>query len=642
MCGIVGVWTRTPQAHSDIQAQIRAMTDAISHRGPDDAGVWADESAGLALGHRRLSIIDLTPAGHQPMRSRNRRFVIVFNGEIYNFKDLRRELAGRGAQFQGTSDTEVILESCMYFGVEPTLAKLNGMFAIAIWDRETQELLLARDRMGEKPLYWATVGPIVLFASELKAMRAFTNWKPQLDLGAVAAYIRHGYVPSPFSIYEGVRKLPPGGIARITQTEVHECSYWNVGDAVAQGHADPISGSHENILAEFEALLEDSIERRMVSDVPLGAFLSGGYDSSTVAALMQKRSSRPIKTFTVGFDDSIYDESRHAEAVARHLGTEHTTFKVDAKDAIEVVPKLAHLYDEPFADPSMIPTHVLSSLARQHVTVVLSGDGGDELFTGYKRYHRAAAAWKVLSRVPAAMRSPLGDAMRRVPGSHYDSIASRVPVLRGVKQVGSRVHRVAGLMSAESIDDVYRRLVSYHDSPETVLQYSSEVSHPAWGADLRELMPDSFDRMRYMDMQTFLPDDILVKVDRASMAVALEVRVPFLDHRVVEWTWRLPVQLNARAGQPKYLIRKLLERYVPRALTDRPKMGFDPPVASWMRGSLRDWAEEMLTKQALERDDIFIAEPIRKAWHDLIGGSNANQYFLWSVLVFQSWRRAWL
>jgi asparagine synthase (glutamine-hydrolysing) len=619
-----------------------AMTEAVRHRGPDDGGTWIDEAAGIALGHRRLSIIDISSGGHQPMISANARFVIVFNGEIYNFRELRQELEERGSCFRGGSDTEVILESCSRIGVEATIAKLNGMFAIALWDTVERRLTLARDRMGEKPVYWVANGANIIFASELKSLRACRDWAPELDRGALTAFLRHGYVPGPFSIYKGVRKLPPGSMVVINEAEIHERSYWKVADAALAGQESTLRGDEESILAEFESILQDSVARRMISDVPLGAFLSGGYDSSTIAALMQRSSRQPIKTFTIGFDDASFDESPHAEAVARHLGTDHTTFKVTGADALDVVPKLPYLYDEPFADPSLVPTHLVSHLARQQVTVVLSGDGGDELFTGYKRYERAMSAWRVLSGTPLGLREGLASALRLLPPVTTGPMLGASSTSRRLRQFGRRAGRMVDLMSSASVDDVYARLVSNHQAPGTLVKSAREQRHPVWNDELRHEIADPRDRMRYIDMLTFLPDDILVKVDRASMAVALEVRVPFLDHRLVEWTWRLPGVLNAQAAGPKYLIRRLLRRYVPAHLTDRPKMGFEPPLTEWMRGALREWSEDLLSERALSEDDLFVAKPIRKAWSDLQKGSDSNQYFLWSVLVFQSWRRSWL
>lgn len=640
MCGIAGVWARDGERDDVLARHVTTMTRTLSHRGPDDEGIWLDGRAGIALGHRRLSIIDLSQAGHQPMVSSDGRFVISYNGEIYNFSDLRRELEGRGAQFRGHSDTEVIVEGCVRFGVAETIKRLNGMFAIAIWDAQARTLSLTRDRVGEKPLYVADLGPLVLFASELKALRAHPGWQPRLSIDAVAAFLRHNYVPGPFSIYEGVRKVPPGGLVTIAQRgKPCEALYWSLADAVCQGRTNSLD---EDEAAEgLDHLLKDAVSRRMVSDVPLGAFLSGGYDSSLVVALMQETAHRPVKTFTIGFDNSDFDEASHAEAVARHLGTEHTPFVVTGDEARAIVPDLATMYDEPFADSSQIPTHVVSALTRKHVTVALSGDGGDELFTGYDRYRWAERTWKSMAHAPAAARRLAAAVIHAVPASAYDCMGRMAGQGKRMRQLGHKAHRVADLLTLPTVDAVYRRLVSHTETPAEFVPGSHEISTPVWTEDLHTLMPDAVDRMRYLDMLTYLPDDILTKVDRASMAVALEVRVPFLDHRVVEWVWRLPSNLNARAPRPKHLTRRLLERRVPARLIDRPKMGFGIPLAQWLRGPLKSWAQDLLSTQTLRRDAVLDPAPVEAAWRDLQGGSDRFHYLLWSVLMFQSWQHLW-
>ena len=618
------------------------MSDSISHRGPDDSGIWVSAEQGVALGQRRLSIIDLSPAGHQPMVSSDGRYVITFNGEIYNFREIRRELEATGARFRGNSDTEVIVEGCVHFGIQQTIGKLNGMFAIALWDKRERNLYLARDRMGEKPLYYGVFGSLVLFGSELKALRANADWSPRLDRGAVAAFLRHNYVPGPFSIYEGVRKLSPGKFAVIQECgPAKEHSYWDIADAVSSGRENPIVENEDEALDSLESLLNDAVARRMISDVPLGAFLSGGYDSSAIVALMQANSTRAVKTFTIGFEDPAFDESPHAEAIARHLGTDHTKFSVSGADALQVVPKLAAMYDEPFADSSQIPTHLISALTRQHVTVALSGDGGDELFSGYNRYQWAETVWKPFSWAPRGARSLAASAIRAVPRRAYDRLAAVLPSARLIRHVGYKAHRVADLLAVPSIDAVYRRLISHTETPEAFVLNSTEARSPIWDHDLCALVPDPVDRMRFLDMQTYLPDDILTKVDRASMAVALEVRVPLLDHRIVEWVWRLPRHLNSRAVRPKHLLRRVLSKYVPARLTDRPKMGFGVPLGDWLRGPLREWGEDLLSEQALKGDGVFELAPIREAWREHLAGSDRHHYFLWDILMFQAWSRAW-
>ncbi len=618
------------------------MTGTLSHRGPDDSGVWVSPEAGVGFGQRRLAIIDLSPMGHQPMTAANGRYTITFNGEIYNFRELRAELEDRGVHFRGHSDTEVIVEGCAHWGVNSTITRLNGMFAIAVWDAKECQLFLARDRMGEKPLYWAMINGLVLFGSELKALRAHAGWRPGLNRGAIAAFLRHNYVPGPFTIYQDVYKLPPAGFVRIGCAGGPETGvYWDLAGVVSRGRGDTLRAGEEELVDELDALLRDVISSRMVADVPLGAFLSGGYDSSTIVALMQKASSRPVKTFTISFENAAFDESKHAEAVARHLGTEHTTFPVSGAEALDVVPKLAEMYDEPFADSSQVPTHIVSALTRKRVTVALSGDGGDELFSGYNRYQWAETVWRPSGKVPLPLRRLASSAIRVVPPGVYDSIAHYTPYLRRVPQVGYKAHRLAQTLSVPSIDSVYYQLVSHHQNPSELVNGAHEVRTDCWIQNLKSLLPDPVDRMRYLDMCTYLPDDILTKVDRASMAVALEVRVPFLDHRLVEWVWRLPSSQNARAARPKHLLRRVLSRYVPDRLVERPKMGFGVPLADWLRGPLRDWAEDLMNKAGLVADGIFDAEAVRLLWLEFLRGDDRRYYFIWNLLMFQAWHRRW-
>jgi len=642
MCGIAGLWDRKGCGIRELDARVAAMTETLSHRGPDDSGVWASPEAGVAFGQRRLAIIDLSPMGHQPMTAANGRYTITFNGEIYNFRELRAELEDRGVRFRGHSDTEVIVEGCAHWGVKATIARLNGMFAIAIWDEQERQLFLARDRMGEKPLYWAIVDGLVLFGSELKALRAHPGWEPGLSRGAIAAFLRHNYVPGPFTIYQDVYKLPPAGFVKIGRVGGPETGvYWDLAGVVSQGRRDALRADEDELVEELDALLRDVVSRRMVADVPLGAFLSGGYDSSTVVALMQSAAPRPVKTFTISFENAAFDESKHAEAVARHLGTEHTTFPVSGAEALDVVPKLADMYDEPFADSSQVPTHIVSALTRKRVTVALSGDGGDELFSGYNRYQWAETVWRPSGKAPLPLRRFASSAIRVVPPGAYDRIARYVPYLRHVPQVGYKAHRLAQTLAVPSIDSVYYQLVSHDQNPGELVNGAEEVRTDCWKQNLRALLPDPVDRMRYLDMCTYLPDDILTKVDRASMAVALEVRVPFLDHRLVEWVWRLPSSQNARAGRPKHLLRRVLSRYVPDRLVERPKMGFGVPLADWLREPLRDWAEDLMTEARLSADGIFDVEAVRSLWDEFLSGNDRRYYFIWNILMFQAWHRRW-
>jgi asparagine synthase (glutamine-hydrolysing) len=642
MCGISGIWERNGCSPQDLKTRVAAMTQTLSHRGPDDSGVWLSQEASIAFGQRRLAIIDLSPTGHQPMTSAYGQYTITFNGEIYNFRELRTELEHRGVRFRGHSDTEVIVEGCAQWGINSTIARLNGMFAIAVWDAKERQLFLARDRMGEKPLYWAVFDGLVLFGSELKALRAHPGWKPNLSRGAIAAFLRHHYVPGPFTIYQDVYKLPPAGFVKIASGSGPEVgAYWDLAGVVSQGQRNTLRADEDELVDQLDALLHDAVSRRMVADVPLGAFLSGGYDSSSVVALMQRTSLRPVRTFTIGFENAAVDESKHAEAVARHLGTEHTTFPVSGAEALDVVPKLAEMYDEPFADSSQVPTHIVSALTRTRVTVALSGDGGDELFSGYDLYRWAESLWRPSAKMPLALRRLASSSIRVVPPSAFDRIARYLPYLWRVPQVGQKAHQLAQILSVSSIDSVYYQLVSHHQNPGNLIKGCEEVRTACWGQNLKVLLPDPVDRMRYLDMCTYLPDDILTKVDRASMAVALEVRAPFLDHRLVEWIWKLPSFQNARAQRPKHLLRRVLARYVPDRLVERPKMGFGVPLADWLRAPLREWAEDLMNEAGLSADDIFDVEAIRSLWAGFLSGDDGRCYFIWNILMFQAWHRRW-
>ncbi|QOZ46241.1 asparagine synthase (glutamine-hydrolyzing) [Bradyrhizobium sp. CCBAU 53340] len=641
MCGISGIWERNGCRLQDLKRLASAMTQTLSHRGPDDSGVWLSEQVSIAFGQRRLAIIDLSPMGHQPMVSANAQYTITFNGEIYNFRELRAELERRGVQFRGHSDTEVIVEGFAQWGVKSTIARLNGMFAIAAWDDRERQLFLARDRMGEKPLYWAIFDGLVLFGSELKALRAHPGWKPTLNRGAIAAFLRHSYVPGPFTIYEDVYKLPPAGFVKIAHRGGPEVEvYWDLASVVSRAQRSTLRANEEELVDELEALLDDAVSRRMIADVPLGAFLSGGYDSSTVVALMQKASVRPVRTFTIGFENPVFDEAKHAEAVARHLGTDHTTFPVSGTDALDVVPKLAEMYDEPFADPSQIPTHIVSALTRKRVTVALSGDGGDELFSGYDRYQRTENIWRPSAKMPLALRRLVSSSIRAVPPSTFDSIARYVPYARRLPRVGQKAHRLAQMLSMSSIDSVYYQVISQTQDDDLV-KGSQEVRTACWDQNLEVFLPDPVDRMRYLDMCAYLPDDILTKVDRASMAVALEVRVPLLDHRLVEWVWKLPSIQNARARRPKHLLRRVLARHVPDRLVERPKMGFGVPLGDWLRGPLRNWAEDLMSEACLSADDIFYVDAIRSLWAEFLSGDDRRCFLIWNVLMFQAWHHRW-
>lgn len=644
MCGLTGGWSR--QRFNELQDALPRMTNALLHRGPDDGGHWFDVDAGIALGHRRLSIVDLSPAGHQPMLSASLRWVIVFNGEIYNHLDLREELeaAGHAPAWRGHSDTETLLAAIEAWGVEAALKRCTGMFAFALWDRGERALWLARDRFGEKPLYYGWNRAAFLFGSELKAVRAFPGFDSQLDRQALALYLRYSAIPAPFSIHQGIRKLLPGHWLRLSLRDLEQGrlgepkAYWSATEMAHAGRSAPFAGTEKEAADELERLLRDAIRRQMMADVPLGAFLSGGVDSSLVVALMQAQSNRPVRSFSIGFNEEAYNEAQHAEAVARHLGTEHTELYVSPSDAIAVIPRLPTIYDEPFSDSSQIPTLLVAELARRHVTVALSGDGGDELFGGYSRYLLADRLWSQLSRIPNPIRRLAARGIAGVPVSGLDAMYRLVaPLLPAGKRwtfPGDRLHKGAEILSKPSGASLYRHLIT-HWSPETLLPGVSEPAMigPTRGGPLSNLT----DYMMLEDACHYLADDILVKVDRAAMMCSLETRVPLLDHSVFEFAWRLPLQHKIRDGVGKHLLRQVLYRHVPQELVDRPKMGFAVPIHSWLRGPLKDWAADLLDPVRLRNDGYFDPEPITLKWNEHQSGKRNWQYQLWNILMFQAW-----
>jgi asparagine synthase (glutamine-hydrolysing) len=639
MCGIAGYWGGA-RVDSSVAEQ---MSDRIAARGPDDAGVWTDRSAGLALAHRRLSILDLSPAGHQPMFSPCGRYVLVYNGEIYNHLDLRGELEAEGGGFEwrGHSDTETLLAALRHWGVEGGLQRLNGMFAFALWDGQDRTLFLARDRMGEKPLYYGRSGESFLFGSELKALEAHPHWVGTVDRNALALFMRHNYVPTPWSIYQGIAKLAPAHYVVVREggmlVEEPRC-YWSLGAVAEQGVNAPRGEVHE-LVESLDALLSDAVNRRMAADVPLGTFLSGGYDSSIVTALMQAQSSRPVKTFSIGFHEPGYNEAPHARAVAEHLGTEHTELYVTPEEAMAVIPRLPSVFDEPFSDSSQIPTYIVSELARRHVTVSLSGDGGDELFFGYHRYFRAERIWGQLTHLPLWVRRGLSTLMARAPGRPIEQAMALLPRRLRVNHLADRLPKLAQIVGQASGEGFYRELVSHWKSPEHLVLGAKEPDTLFSQFERLPDLPSLRERMMYLDMMTYLPDDILTKVDRASMAVSLEARVPLLDHRVVEFAWRVPTEYKYGDGQGKWLLRQVLYRYVPRKLMERPKMGFGIPIDDWLRGPLREWAEDLLNANRLREEGYFDPAPIRKMWQEHLSGRRRWHYYLWDVLMFQAWLR---
>jgi asparagine synthase (glutamine-hydrolysing) len=643
MCGIAGFvgWHGIPD--DAIRFDLDAMTARLVHRGPDDRGAWQDGAAGVGLGFRRLSIIDLSPTGHQPMTSSDGRYVIVFNGEVYNFLDLRDRLVADGARFRGTSDTEVILESAVRWGARETVHRLSGMFAFALWDRRERLLLLARDRFGKKPLYYGQVGDRLWFASELKAIRAVLPSLP-IDRAAAAAYFRRGYVPSPRSIYRGISKLPPGCLAEGGEGGRLEVRpYWDARSVALHGQAARSDMGDAEAVEELDRRLRDAVRRRMVADVPLGAFLSGGIDSSAVVAVMQAESPRPVRTFALGFREADYDEAPAARAVASRLGTDHTELYVTADDALRVIPSLPEIYDEPFADYSQIPSVLVASLARAHVTVALSGDGGDEVFGGYVRYLWAGRVRAMARRWPALATRTAARLLAAVPPAvaarAYRLLERRLPADARQAHPEEKLAKFARVLSASSDDDAYERLVSLWSGQDGLIR-GEESQAPFPGDDAAGV--DGFvERMMLRDQRHYLPDDILVKVDRATMAASLESRAPLLDHELAEWLWTLPLRFRCRDGEGKWLLRQVLARHLPPAMFARPKTGFGIPVGAWLRGPLRDWCEDLLDARGLAADGLLNPAPVRRAWADHLSGRRDHYAKLWAVLMFRSWVRRW-
>jgi asparagine synthase (glutamine-hydrolysing) len=636
MCGIAGVLA--PHPGIDVESVAARMAGALIHRGPDDQGLWLDRDAALALAHRRLSVIDVSPQGRQPMTSASGRYVVVFNGEMYNFETVRRELdaSRRAPPWRGHSDTEVLLAAIEVWGLEATLGRLVGMYAFALWDRASKDLTLVRDRLGEKPLYYGRIEGAFVFASELKALRAWTE-RLEINREVLSEFMQFGYVPAPHCIYRGLAKLPAGHIVRVTADGIagESSPYWTLSNAQQLTLSTTLASAEDTDLTEMlDRRLRESIGLQMVSDVPLGAFLSGGVDSSTVVALMQAQSMRRIQTYTIGFHEKAFDEAPHARAVAAHLGTNHTELYVSAADAMALIPQLHAVYDEPFADSSQIPTTLLSRLTRRHVTVSLSGDGGDELFAGYPRYALAARLWSRIGSMPSWLRGGLAALLRARPPAGWDSLLQLLPPRHRRSVNGQRLHRLAQLVVAPALAELYVRLMSQWQPEDRVVlgvdvALACRLRWPANGTPLEQ--------MRRWDVLQYLPDDLLVKVDRAAMSASLESRAPLLEHRVVEFAFALPERTLLREGQGKWILRRVLDRYVPSALIERPKAGFGVPMAEWLRGPLRDWAQHLLSASRLRAQGWLDEAKVAHMWAEHVSGRFDRSAYLWNVLAFQAW-----
>jgi len=621
------------------------MTGAIRHRGPDDEGYWCDPRVGIVLGHRRLAVLDVSPLGHQPMCSRSGRFQIVFNGEIYNFGELREELAGSGDTFRGGSDTEVMLAAFERWGILTALRRFVGMFAFAVWDREERRLYLCRDRFGEKPLYFGWMDSVLLFGSDLAALRQHPDCKTEIDRGVLTQYFRYGYVPSPGSIYHNISKVDPGSVVVLSrsghETDTRILHYWSARDMVEGGLRSPFEGTAEDAVDALESALKRGVRQEMISDVPLGAFLSGGLDSSAIVAIMQSLSTRPVRTFTIGFKEAAYDEAEHARSVAAQLGTDHFELRLSPEDAMAVIQKLPQLYDEPFADSSQIPTVLVAEFARRHVTVALSGDGADELLGGYDRYYWGERVWTQLSGLPHGARSFLGAGLSAISPHAWDRVnkivSAAIPERYRVVGAGEKCHKLSAMLAAKSKESLYADLVSICHQPEDVVVLNTESALVLPMYNSEDMNMDFTSAAMFQDAIGYLPDDILVKVDRAAMGVSLETRAPFLDHRIAELCWRMPLHFKIYKSERKWLLRRVIQRYLPEYNDKRPKMGFAIPLADWLRGPLRPWAEDLLSQDRLKQGGYIDVGYVRKKWRQHLSGHHDTHRFLWSVLMFQAW-----
>ena len=668
MCGLTGFWQSTNFSKSTASTIALQMADRIVHRGPDDSGVWVDEDSGLALAHRRLAIVDLSPAGHQPMVSGSERFVMVFNGEIYNHLQMREELEkippnpplskggsisesgspllkGGVVRWRGHSDTETLLAGFEAWGIEATLKKTVGMFAIALWDKQEKVLTLARDRMGEKPLYYGFQNNTFMFGSELKALKAHPDFIGDIDRDVICLYLRHCYIPAPYSIYKGLCKLLPGTYVQIPLTQdfnplttLTPIPYWRLEEVVKKGLDQPFVGSEIEAIAVLDTQLKQSIGLQMMADVPLGAFLSGGIDSSAIVALMQVQSSRPVKTFSIGFTEAAYNEAHYAKTVATHLNTDHTELYVSPADCVQIIPRLGSMYDEPFADSSQIPTFLVAQMASKQATVSLSGDAGDELFCGYNRYV-LADKWQKVAKVPFGLRRNAGRLINKVGAARWESIFKQADKIAALpNNMSQKLGKLATqLESTNQPEDLYYSLVSQIAYPEQLVINATEPQSWLTKTGLSQPFSDPKSHMMYLDSMTYLPDDILVKVDRAAMAASLETRVPFLDQHIIELAWSLPMSMKLRDGQTKWLLRQVLYQYVPKQLIERPKAGFGIPLGEWLRGPLREWGEGLLNETRLQQEGFFKNSLVKELWQEHLSGKRNNQILLWNILMFQAW-----
>ena len=635
MCGFVGIYSVDQNSiNSEI---LLTMSQTLVHRGPDDSGIWIDAYARIGLAHQRLSVVDLTTAGHQPMHSSSHRYSIVFNGEIYNHQELRKQLDH--PHWNGKSDTETLLTCIELWGLDKTLKKINGMFAFALWDGHASCLHLVRDRMGEKPLYYGWQGDSFLFGSELKALKIHPDFQACIDKDSLDLYFRYNYIPAPYSIYKNIYKLPPGSVLTLYQGQkkYKVRKYWSVSDEAARGLSNPLSDSVEDLVDKLDNLIKKSIKKKMISDVPLGAFLSGGIDSSVVVSIMQSLSSKPVKTFTIGFEDKAFDEAKDAKLIAKYLGTDHHELYVSPQDVIDVIPLLPNLYDEPFSDASQIPTYLVSKLAKEKVTVSLSGDGGDELFCGYNRYHVTKNLWKKISVFPLFIRKFISLLLLYIPLKAWDKLGNLSFLSKKYNNLGIKIHKGARVLHSQSFFGLYDNLLSNWKYSEKLVLESHERRKLDLSTSTNTSVFPNVEKMMLWDMQSYLPDDILVKLDRASMGVSLEGRVPFLDHNLVEFAWRVPTKYKYRDKKGKWLLRQVLNQYIPKELTERPKSGFTLPVSDWLRGPLKEWAEGLINEDRLKDEGILNFDLVNKKWKEHQAGAKDWSNQLWAVLMFQLW-----